>query len=434
MGDRSGRVLLMPIGTAGDVHPLVAIAAELRGRGVDVLVHASPHFAGTIERAGVPSAPFEHDMSWNEVVQSARKWSVRTGLGFVTRMRQRWAPGVVHRFNEALPVARAYRPDVVVGNSICLQGQVIAESMGATWFNAALSPTYFLSVDDPPLLPGGLDVRRAPRWFRRAHHLVVRTATSLAMDPTVNGLRREVGLGPRRDNFFGAAVESGRSLALYSPEIRGVAPDDPPGLVPCGFVWHDRSGEHGEQGERLDPALERFLDAGEPPVIVSPGTVRAHQTGPLFDTAIRACAALGRRAVLVTGHDHGGRYDGLPGTIRVDYAPYSALLHRGAVTIHHGGTGTMAWCLRSGRPMIVTPMAFDQYDHGERVRAMGVGDARRVRRIDERWLAARIDALAGDPAVARRCAEVAERVAREDGAGVAADAIQGALASRKAAA
>jgi UDP:flavonoid glycosyltransferase YjiC (YdhE family) len=65
---------------------------------------------------------------------------------------------------------------------------------------------------------------------------------------------------------------------------------------------------------------------------------------------------------------------------------------------------------------------------------MGVGDARRVRRIDERWLAARIDALAGDPAVARRCAEVAERVAREDGAGVAADAIQGALASRKAAA
>ena len=55
-----------------------------------------------------------------------------------------------------------------------------------------------------------------------------------------------------------------------------------------------------------------------------------------------------------------------------EYAPYSEILPRGALTVHHGGIGTTAQCLRSGRPMIVVPHIADQFDNAARAAALGV--------------------------------------------------------------
>ena len=51
------RVLLIPVGTAGDVHPHVGLALALRGRGHDVTLATSAYFSPLIERLGLPYVP-----------------------------------------------------------------------------------------------------------------------------------------------------------------------------------------------------------------------------------------------------------------------------------------------------------------------------------------------------------------------------------------
>jgi UDP:flavonoid glycosyltransferase YjiC (YdhE family) len=60
-------------------------------------------------------------------------------------------------------------------------------------------------------------------------------------------------------------------------------------------------------------------------------------------------------------------------TIIVASAPYHELFPRGRVIVHSGGIGTTAQALRSGRPQVIVPFAFDQFDNAERVARLACG-------------------------------------------------------------
>jgi rhamnosyltransferase subunit B len=422
-----GRVLLVPFGSAGDVHPLVAMGLELERRGLETLTLVAPAFERTVERAGLPTRALRAEDSWDEMVAGAREWSPdarerarRQGH----TLENTWGARIGRLFRESRPLAEAFAPGVVVGNAVSMHGVLLAEALGRPWIGASLSPTNWMSADDLPLRGSAGWPRRLPRPLRSAYNAAVRLAVEHSLDPVMNALRAEAGLPPRRRNFYDVPMRGAAALALYSPAFRAPASDDPPGLVTCGFTWFERSGEYGDHAHALAPRLERFLDAGEPPIVVSPGTVRAHANAEIFDLAIAACQRIGRRAVLVTGDGHGGRFDGVANALRVDYAPYSALLHRGALTVHHGGAGTLAWAIRARRPMVVTPMGLDQFDHGARVERLGIGASIPLASLTAGRLAGAMDRLLGDPAARERVERLGAIVEREDGAAVAADHVE----------
>ncbi len=426
------RVLMAPFGSAGDVHPLVAIALELESRGHETLTLVAPPFVRTVEGAGLSARPLRSEASWDEMLADARDWSPEArdraraeGLD----LRSTWGVRIERLFREALPLARAFDPSVVVGNAVSMHGVLVAEALGRPWVGAPLSPTCWMSDEDLSLRGPHPWAARAPRVVRRMYNRAARARAEPQLDEVMNGLRAEAGLPRRERNFYDVPVSGAATLALFSPAFRPPARDDPPGLEYCGFTWYERSGEHGAAAHALSPELERFLDAGEAPVVVSPGTIRAHANAEIFERSVEACRLIGRRAVLVTGHGHGGRFDGLTDAVRVDYAPYSALLPRGALTVHHGGTGTLAWSLRARRPMVVTPMGLDQFDHGARVERLGVGASLPLARLTPERLARAMERLMGDRRVAERLERIGSVVEREDGAPVAAGHIERVLAN-----
>jgi rhamnosyltransferase subunit B len=417
----SGRVLIAPFGTTGDVHPLVAVGAALRERGVEVLFVVWERFRRTVERAGLPCETIEREMTWDRVVAEARGHAL--GVRGATPASERWFWQTERRAVETLPIARAFAPDAVLGNAVSLHAMVVADALGAPWVCAAMSPRDLLSVDDPPVLGSRWRTDLMPRWRRRLVLWGAVALTSWWFDGPTNRARRACGTRRRFGNYYLRPTRGAATIALFSPALRGPARDDPPGLTFAGFTWHDRSGEFGAGAGGLDAGLERFLDAGEPPVIVSPGTVKAHAAPELFELALDACRRIGRRVVLVTGEPHAGRFDGLPDAHRVDYAPYSALMPRGAMVVHHGGTGTLSWALRARRPMVVTPMAYDQFDHAARLERLGVALAEPLRGATAGALAARMDRVLREPGFAERAAALGAVVGREDGAAAAADRI-----------
>jgi UDP:flavonoid glycosyltransferase YjiC (YdhE family) len=231
--------------------------------------------------------------------------------------------------------------------------------------------------------------------------------------------RASLGMPPGQDPLFEGQHSPQRVLAMFSRVLAEPQPDWPPQAQVIGFPFYDQA----EHGQRLDPELERFLDAGPPPVVFTLGSSAVLDAGTFYQESLAAVKRLGCRAVLLAGENTIG--GPLPaGTAVCAYAPYSQVLPRAAAVVHQGGIGTCGQALASGRPMLVMPYGFDQPDNAARLERLGV--ARVIRRKDytAQRSAAALDRLRSDARYAQRAAEARRRVIGEDGVGVACAAIE----------
>jgi rhamnosyltransferase subunit B len=100
----------------------------------------------------------------------------------------------------------------------------------------------------------------------------------------------------------------------------------------------------------------------------------------------------------------------LPPTILwQDYVPLRSLLPHAAALMHHGGIGTTAEALRAGTPQLIIPLAHDQFDNAERVKALGVGARLDATRVTAQRLEAALQGLFDTPGLDARCSQVAAR-------------------------
>ena len=62
-----------------------------------------------------------------------------------------------------------------------------------------------------------------------------------------------------------------------------------------------------------------------------------------------------------------------PNVLVVASAPYARVFPAASVVVHHGGFGTWGEALRAGKPSLVAPFAFDQFDSAARLQDLGLG-------------------------------------------------------------
>lgn len=144
-------------------------------------------------------------------------------------------------------------------------------------------------------------------------------------------------------------------------------------------------------------------------------------TSPLRAIA-EACGDV-RRRCLIVGHPSGATFS--PETLAVPSALYDRIFPRAAAIVMHGGAGTTGEALRSGRPIVGVPMAYDQFSLCQRVERLGIGVRVPVRRRTRADFAAVLGRILGDDGVAARARDAGQRFAAEpDGAEVAAHVIE----------
>ena len=132
-----------------------------------------------------------------------------------------------------------------------------------------------------------------------------------------------------------------------------------------------------------------------------------------------------QRGVLLTGWG-GWTPEHIPeNVLNFESAPHGWLFPRCSVIVHHGGAGTTAAGLRSGRPNVVVPFAGDQPFWGKRVAALGAGPRPLpVKKLDAGSLSAALERAISDPSIQQRAAKVGERIRAEDGVGEAVRLIE----------
>ena len=401
-------VLVVAVGTAGDLYPFLRIARELVDRGHRVtLLSLAPH-AAAAAAVGVPFHALGTEAQYRETLDHPDVWHPRKGFGVLWRGMLAGADALPD-YVAGLP---ADEPLAMLAHPLALTGAALARARrpGLRIVAAWLAPTNLRTVHDP-MTYGPLPM---PRWVPRAwRHWLWRRVDAAIIDPVavadINALHARFGLAPIRHFIDHLQSVPDAHLTLFPPWFTPTPPDWPRPLAEGVFPLFDPT-----PAAALPAELEAFLRAGDAPLVFTPGSGN-RQAARWLARAVQAAQRLGRRAVLLTPH-RAQVPDALPpGMLWLPYVPLALLLPRAAALVHHGGIGTTAEALRAGTPQVIVPLAYDQFDNASRVEALcagarvagGAGGAR------PRALAVALRRVLASEAIRAGCASAARRAAAD---------------------
>jgi UDP:flavonoid glycosyltransferase YjiC (YdhE family) len=407
------KVVLLSLGSRGDVQPMVALGRELAGRGLPVTVVALRDYAGLVGGAGLDFAPIDRSMTESVLAAAGPDGRVSSNPISYIRGATRWLAGIAPQVMAA-ELAAVQSGDLVVAGLVSFDdGAALREITGCRVVNVLFAPML-------PTVAGGSSVlgprhRTASRINRVAGTVGIAAAARMCT-ATGRALRASRGLPRTSAGQFVRLVRDTPTLLAFSPVLVPPAPDWPDHVCQTG-AWLDPEPEPAWQPPE---ELAAFLADGPPPVFISFGSVPG--TDPDADLIARAATLAGRRVVL--GSAAAG-LRALPPDVHVlAEAPYRWLLPRMAAVIHHGGAGTTTEALLAGVPNAAISIGADQPFFGRRVHELGAGP-RPVRKasLTAGRLAALITGLTGDAAARYRAAAgtVRERLLAERGVQAAAD-------------
>ena len=395
------RVLLAPMGSHGDVHPMIGIGRAMQARGHDITLLAAAPFQPLAVANRFDFAEIGTHDDYQQTIDDPGLWDPDRSLQTVfnaERMR-RFLPLLLSE------VQQRYVPGdtVLVAGSLALNARVAHDKLGIPLATVHLQPIAMYSVVDPPLYPK-LRIRPWwPHWFRRATYWY---ADRYMLDPLlepVNEYRVEIGL-PRIKRLWGSWRHSPQLVLGLFPDWFANAPDWPTAFRQTGFIPYDQS-----ENTQLPAPVQAFLDAGDPPIVFSFGSAMRHGR-PYFAAGAEACRLLGKRGLILAKGGDQIPTNLPPGVVAFDYAPFSQVFPRSLTVVHHGGIGTTAQALTAGIPQLIMPLAFDQPDNAQRLERLGVAKSLSPKAFTPEAVAKRIADITTSDTVRCACEAIREKM------------------------
>lgn len=360
-------IVILSMGTRGDLQPSLAIGKALQAQGHKVRVYAGSNFKSWIEQNGLEALPSTTD--------SRQKMESELGRSLVSNSHNVLKQAIIWRkmakdlkFSSAqMLLELCHDCEVFISDSTTETfAMAIAELIGARHVRLLYQPSF------TPTRSGDI-VFGAPMPGK--DHLINYLYAKYVAAPTfwksfegaANRYRKEMRM--RTLNHAQYARERADRLTLlgYSRHIVPHPDDWPANFYTTGYWFLD-------EVEQWQPpqALLDFLDAGAPPVYIGFGSMVTPDAQKVAAVAIDAARKAGKRALLAAGWA-GLRAADLPANVfQIDAAPHQWLFPRMAAVVHHGGAGTTAAALRAGVPNIIVPHFGDQQFWGWRMRMLGL--------------------------------------------------------------
>ena len=255
-----------------------------------------------------------------------------------------------------------HRPDIAIVDFITLSGGLVAEQMGIPWITTMATQFAIETTDGPPCFFGGMGTPQNS-WqvlqqflARKITHLGKRIVTFLLRDR----LRRY---------HFKLYNQKGQET-IYSPySILGVGMKEVE--LKKGFPEHYRwVGPFGASVEAVeDYPLDLSLFAGRKKVLVSCGTQLEWAKENLIYQAKQLAKAHPDCHFFVTRGVGGEAFQCehlMENLSLVSYLPYKEYIPQMDYVIHHGGAGIFYQCIIYGKPALILPHDYDQFDYAVR--------------------------------------------------------------------
>lgn len=352
-------------------------------------------------------------------------WHARKGFEVVAQRVIVPAMPLVYRLIESAATADT----VVAASSICLGARVAQDRLGIPTATVHLQPAIIRSLIDQGMFGKVRVSASQPMWFKRA---LFRLADWAAIDRNLkrplNELRATLGLGPI-DRVLHRWIHSPECVIGFFPEWFAKPQRDwPPHTHLVGFpLWDARS--HAP----LSRGAQEFLDAGEAPIVFTPGSAATSMQRYFFES-VETARELGARAMLITNFSAQLPRRLPKGVQAFGYLPFSEVLPRASLLVYHGGIGTLAQAVKAGVPHLVVPSGHDQFDNGWRIEQLRLGRSIAQTRFRASYAAKEIRALLDDGRVKQRAREFAPKIDSADALRRACELIESLAGAQRASA
>jgi MGT family glycosyltransferase len=410
-------VVFFPEGAYGPTNNCVGVGRVLRERGERVVFVVEESFAGTLEAQGfeealmrlkqAPEVEEAPGQFWKDFVRDTapefRKPTIEQLETFILPVWQELVDGARYVDARLREIFAELEPDVIVEDNVVAFPAVAASSR--PWVRiVSCNPLELKDPELPPPFSGYQTGDRAGwdefgRRYRELHGPLWAQHSAFC---------EERGAPPLPELEF-IHESPFLDLYLYPAEV------DYERSRPLAPVWH-----------RLDSCVREAAEQFEPPpgegalVYVSLGSLGSADV-ELMNRLVGILAETPHRYVVSKGPQHEliALADNMTGA---EFLPQPAILPHVDLVITHGGNNTVTESIHFGKPMIVLPLFWDQYDNAQRVAESGFGVRLPTYEFEEGQLRDAIERLLA--ADHDRLRAVAARLQASPGTVKAADLIQ----------
>ena len=192
---------------------------------------------------------------------------------------------------------------------------------------------------------------------------------------------------------------------------------------PLGDTWHRIDSSVRETDEDYHvPEAVADRPAGSALIYLSLGSLG----GADVDLMRRLVDVLGRtqHRYIVSKGPMGDVIDLPDNMVGAAILPQTKVIPQVDLVITHGGNNTTTEALHFGKPMVVLPLFWDQYDNAQRVHELGLGVRLETYAFSDHQLVAAVDGLIRDSAQRARSADIGSRIRDRRGLRKAADIVE----------
>lgn len=424
------KIIIVAVGTRGDVQPYLALAVELKKRGHEIVLMAPCGFQSFIESNGITYG-YMNNFILDMLESPAGKQAMHGGISFFSFIKSAiklWKDGV-RIANETMEdlwkLSQTFSPDLIVYHPKGGYAVDIAEKLEIPCIMASPLPLLVPTVKFPAM---GM-----PDWplgsaYRRWSYTVVYQGYK-SFDKLRAKFRKEtLSLPPLPKKRTPISKSDGSPIPVlhaYSSE-----------LIPHPEDWPDTSYTTGywfledDVSDDIPQDLIDFINAGDPPVCVGFGSMSGKDPAKSTRIIIDALRECGLRAVLISSfgglHWDSKSDDSEANDIfHIQSIPHDWLFPRVSMVVHHGGAGTTAATIKAGKPSIVCPFIIDQPFWGRKLAKRGVGTKIIPhKKLTVKKLVKAFNTITSSASYHQKSSQLGERIRLEKGVQKAAEIIE----------
>jgi len=229
----------------------------------------------------------------------------------------------------------------------------------------------------------------------------------------INPLRRTYGLPALSDPLTHDANSPLLSLYAVSQHLRALPQDWPAYYKITGFFYLEEAAPGPQEN------LRKFVEAGEPPIVVTFGSMGNSVPQEFMEMILEALIYKGWRVVIQHNSDICmSEKCNSENVFVAGFVPHLWLFPKAACIVHHGGAGTAAAVFRSGVPSVFVPHghAYDQTYWAHLAQDYGCsGSPLPFHELDASKLVCAISDNLCDPRLRTAAVELSKKISREEG-------------------
>ncbi|HET8757120.1 MAG TPA: nucleotide disphospho-sugar-binding domain-containing protein [Solirubrobacteraceae bacterium] len=412
-------IVFFPEGAYGPTNNCVGIGDVLRRRNHRVVFIVEESFAGALEAQGFeerlmrlgppPAQEEEPGQFWKDFIRETapvfRKPTIEQLGEFIAPTFQALIDGSKYVDDRLREIIDDVQPDVIVEDNVVSFPALPAS--GRPWVRiVSCNPAEILDPDVPPVFSGypaadrsGWEEFRAE--FARTHE---------RMHADFDAFCRDRGAPPLPPLEF-MHTSPDLNLYLYPDEV------DYPRAQPLDGTWHNLQSSVRTTDAPYEPPV-----GPEPLIYLSLGSLASGDV-ELMRTLIATLADTPYRFVVSKGPQH-DQLELAPNMTGAEFLPQVSILPHVDLVITHGGNNTVTESLRFGRPMVLLPVFWDQYDNAQRMHETGFGIRLDTYAHAPEELTGALERLLADAPLHERLNALSSRLAAAPGTVKAADLIE----------